>query len=182
MTVRFGVRQQELQMAVQAVEDGRRIAELTFLPMDVDVMGVIRDEMEDEGVFAGARGAPWFTEVRLIDRCLGALDNLERMIGYQVEFFMALEGNKTNQLDLAESARMWRVAVIAAARRNACVMAPLCTQAVNAGAGAPGLAKAWKLPEFRAGLLVSGPVAIHAAHFARLGRALPAAANMEARR
>lgn len=115
------------------------------------------------------------------DRCLQAL-RTPTMLGETDESvfrvadleFVSEVLDTTSKWDLGAEAleatvKMYRAAAVSAGRRNAPLMAGACT--AYGGGIEPSLeAWVWKQPEFRVGMMISGPVASHRSQLA-LGRA-----------
>lgn len=173
MTVRFGVKYDhpdEGWMTVRAVEHGRRIAEVTFYQMPYQWMYDTYWELMAQGEQLNLEAAAYdvapgsgdgaIAEAARIERCGLAYEEMEHQVGRVIDELMIVEEGETEQLDIEELARFWRVSVIAAGRRNAGVLAPACTwRVMGMSFPDPRLAKAWKLDAFRAGVFVNGPAA-----------------------
>lgn len=175
MTIRFGVKfKSDAGMIVRAVEEGRVVAELEFILTELDDIEDVWADLVNEGnsindTYGPGAGDDHLVEAARIERCAEAYNKLEVLAGRLIPDIMILQYDESDQLDLAELGRMWRIAVIAAGRQAAAIWAPQCTWVIFGSPAEPRLGKAWKLPQFRSGVWVAGPTAF-------MQPALPAAA------
>ena len=177
--IRFGVKWEDddMTMTVRAVEHERRIAELVFFrefyeDFYTTYWNLVEQanqwlELDDD-----EEGYRYFKkQADRIERCGLAHEEMEHRVGRQLQHVCVVTDGDTAQLDLEELARFWRISVMAAGRKGSDVMASACTAFIYQGGEAdPRVAKAWKLPAFRSGVFVEGPIAY-------MQTALPAAAN-----
>lgn len=163
MAIRYGVKQTEDGAIVRAVE-GRAIVGELYLGF-VDPYGLwelayeVRYEAEQLRRSEPEYAHVYQQEAEKLERCLNAFHDLEHKINRQIFYMMMAEDGDTTRLSANSLAYIYHVAAAAAGRRQAVLIAPVCTEWFF---GAPldrRLGKAWKSPTFRSGLLVSGPTA-----------------------
>lgn len=174
---RFGVKHHDDGAIVRAVEDGRKLGELHL--EFVDPYGLAETQMEilydgdalwSSGDVEGAR--IYLHEAEKLGRCLESLYKLEARLRRPIQWMMIPMEIDTQRLTISQLATIYRIATVAAGKRQAALMVPACVDFLYGIGGEQRLGKAWKSPAFRAGLQVSGPVA-----YAQPALAAPRAGN-----
>lgn len=164
MTARFGVKHHDDGAIVRAVEGRRKLGELYLEFLDPEGLWQTQQEILYDGDALHSSGDVeggriYLREAEKLGRCLMALEALQSRLGRRIEWLMVPMETDTGRLTLAQLAYLYRVATVAAGRRQAALIVPACFEFIYGLEGDRRLGRAWKSPAFRAGLQVSGPVA-----------------------
>ena len=132
--VRFGFKFDERNRAivVRAVEDGRRIAEVSLDIIRTSELGAWWWELGQEAEGAGeeqedARYLGLVAEAEKLDRCIGALEEIGDYLGRPVEHVSVVTDTHTSQLDLDDLLRLYNVSDSVSGSNGAAIMAALFT-------------------------------------------------------
>ncbi len=168
--MRLAIRQDESAFEVRAMDDwGRRIgrldAQVTSWEQIMETANEAAADAADFEKLGKAEDARSFMQAaRRYDLCARSVDRLQLdlhlepgALGLYTVVSLEVAGD-----DLNTAAALYRAAAVVASKRESALVAPPCTEYL--GRVDPNYAtRVWKMPAFRRGMALSGPVAYYKA-------------------